>query len=237
MTTTRVADLVGINVGCGPSPTDGYFNYDNSYSVRLARLPLALRILALAGFASERQLDLAAVARIKGIRWARAQRLPHLDNTVDVVYSSHMVEHLDRRGALEFLREVLRVLKPGGTVRLALPDLRLRVDSYLQDGNADRFVDRLYLAREHPRGLRQIMKGVIVGDRHHAWMYDARSAIQLLEDAGFQSTVSLVAGETTIPKPGLLDLLERQDDSIYVEGRAPAMTAHPTALNSRRANT
>jgi len=215
-------DVVGINIGCGPSPTVGYFNYDNSYSVRFAATPLVLPILARAGLASGQQLELAAVARLKGVRWAPARRLPHLDKTVDVVYSSHMVEHLDRREALDFLGEARRVLKPGAVVRLVLPDLRMRVDSYLQDGDADHFVSRLYLTRERPRGLLSRLKWMIVGDRQHAWMYDAKSAIRLLEEAGFRSLVGLQPGETTIPNPGLLDLCERQEDSIYIEGRAPA---------------
>lgn len=214
--------VVGINVGCGPSPTIGYFNYDNSYSVRLASIPLLLTILARTGFASRQQLDLAASARLKGVRWADAQRLPHSDKTVDVVYSSHMVEHLDHGEALAFLSEALRVLKPGGMLRLVLPDLRMRVDSYLKDGDADHFVSRLYLTQAHPRGFPSRLKWMIVGDRQHAWMYDADSAKQLLEEAGFRSPVSLGPGETTIPNPGLLDLRERQEDSIYIEGRAPA---------------
>jgi SAM-dependent methyltransferase len=180
-----------------------------------------LQTLARVGFASERQLKLAAVARMRDIRWAPAQRLPHLDNTVDVVYSSHMVEHLDRRQAIEFLKEALRVLKPGGIVRLALPDLKIRIDRYLQNRDANEFIDLLYLAREQPRGVRERLRWMIVGDRQHAWMYDAKSAIRLLESAGLRDAVSLAPGETTISRPGLLDLREREEDSIYVEGRAP----------------
>jgi predicted SAM-dependent methyltransferase len=141
---------------------------------------------------------------------------------VDVVYSSHMVEHFDHRDALDFLKEVMRVLKPGGVVRLALPDLRIRVDSYLRDGDADEFVNRLYLARDQPRGLRERLRWMVVGDRRHAWMYDAKSAMRLLEEAGFATPINLEPGKTTIPNPGLLDLREREDDSIYIEGRAPA---------------
>lgn len=214
-------DVIGINVGCGSSPTGGYFNYDNSYSVRLAGTPFVLQILKLAGLASERQLNLAAVSRAKGVRWGRARRLPHRDKTVDVVYSSHMVEHLDHHEALEFLTEAMRVLRPGGMIRLVLPDLRMRVDSYLQDGDADLLVSRLYLTSDHPRGLPGRLKWIIVGDRQHAWMYDAKSATRLLEEAGFHNVVSLAAGQTTIPSPGLLDLREREEDSIYIEGSTP----------------
>lgn len=183
--------VVRINVGCGTSPTDGYFNYDNSYSVRFAGVPFVVQALSRVGFASAQQLDFAAVARAKHIRWARAKQLAHADKTVDVVYSSHMVEHLDRREALQFLNEALRVLRPGGIIRLALPDLRIRVDDYLKNGDADQFIDRLYLTREHPRGILRRLKWMIVGDRHHAWMYDAKSAVDLLAEAGFLNRSAL----------------------------------------------
>jgi SAM-dependent methyltransferase len=213
--------LIGINVGCGATPTPGYFNYDNSYAVRFASVPMLLQTLAWAGLASKQQLNFAAVSRDKNIRWAPARRLPQLDKTADVVYSSHMVEHLDHREALEFLQEAIRVLKPGGIVRLALPDLRIRISSYLEDGDADHFVDSLLLAGEHPKSFMGRLRRILVGERHHAWMYDASSAMRLLEVAGFQNPVSLGPGETTIENPGSLDLRERQADSLYVEGRAP----------------
>ena len=43
--------------------------------------------------------------------------------TVDIVYASHLFEHLTHRAATLFLTESYRTLKPEGVVRIAVPDL------------------------------------------------------------------------------------------------------------------
>ena len=54
-----------------------------------------------------------------------------------------MIEHLDRREAVSFLPECLRVLKPGGVLRLAAADLRWSILEYMEKGRADEFVAQL----------------------------------------------------------------------------------------------
>lgn len=51
------------------------------------------------------------------------QPLPYVDNSVDFAFSEHFLEHLTRKQGLAFLKEVRRVLKPGGVFRLVMPDL------------------------------------------------------------------------------------------------------------------
>lgn len=59
-------------------------------------------------------------------------RLPFADGSVDAVYASHLLEHLDGDEGVRFLRECLRVLTPGGVMRLVVPDLEALCRSYLQ---------------------------------------------------------------------------------------------------------
>lgn len=49
--------------------------------------------------------------------------IPLPDASCDVVYHSNLLEHLQQADALPFLRENYRVLKPGGILRIAVPDL------------------------------------------------------------------------------------------------------------------
>src|SRR5437762_12486254 len=51
------------------------------------------------------------------------QPLPFEDESFDVVYHSHLIEHLRREDVIRFLRECCRVLRPGGILRVAIPDL------------------------------------------------------------------------------------------------------------------
>jgi predicted SAM-dependent methyltransferase len=52
---------------------------------------------------------------------------PFDDNVFDYVACEHMIEHVDHPGALVMLRESFRVLKPGGRIRLATPNLKTLV--------------------------------------------------------------------------------------------------------------
>ena len=56
---------------------------------------------------------------------------PFESESVDYIVSSHMLEHLDWNEGLNFLRECYRVMKPGAVMRIAVPDLALMVEKYL----------------------------------------------------------------------------------------------------------
>ncbi|HVU38615.1 MAG TPA: methyltransferase domain-containing protein [Opitutales bacterium] len=58
--------------------------------------------------------------------------IPLPDNSCDAVYHSHILEHMRRDEALPFLRECRRVLKPGGVIRIATPDLERIGRLYLE---------------------------------------------------------------------------------------------------------
>ena len=57
--------------------------------------------------------------------------LPYDENTFELVYSSHFIEHIPRKEILNFLLECRRVLKPGGLIRLVLPDFEKIVREYI----------------------------------------------------------------------------------------------------------
>jgi SAM-dependent methyltransferase len=57
--------------------------------------------------------------------------LPFPDHTFDVVYHSHLLEHLPKARAMPFCRECYRVLKNGGIIRVVVPDLERIAKLYL----------------------------------------------------------------------------------------------------------
>ncbi|HEX3959161.1 MAG TPA: methyltransferase domain-containing protein [Trebonia sp.] len=214
---------VKVNVGCGATPTPGWLNFDNSLSVRVARWPLVTSALARLPVADPSSAGLAAMAQGGQVRFANAAaRIPCTSGSVAVVYSSHMIEHLDRKEARAFLAEVRRVLQPGGMVRLAAPDLSRLVQDYVTTGDADGFVAGTHMGLDRPSGVRAWLRWVLVGPRHHLWMYDGNSLSQLLREAGFRDVIVRPAGATGIPDPGQLDLMERAGESVYVEAVRPA---------------
>jgi predicted SAM-dependent methyltransferase len=58
--------------------------------------------------------------------------LPFEDNSFDAVYNSHVLEHFSKRDAAKFIAEIYRVLKPGGILRVVVPNLERFVTGYLK---------------------------------------------------------------------------------------------------------
>ena len=81
------------HIGCGPNYLSGFVNIDGNFRRR-----------------ADYTMDVRA-------------GLPFPDNSLDFIYSCHMLEHLHVDEALKLLNECRRVLKPSGYVRLTLPDL------------------------------------------------------------------------------------------------------------------
>jgi len=57
--------------------------------------------------------------------------IPFPDGYFDVVYHSHLFEHIPKHKALSFLQECRRILIPGGSIRMAVPDLEAITKLYL----------------------------------------------------------------------------------------------------------
>lgn len=57
--------------------------------------------------------------------------IPYPEGSFNAVYHSHMLEHFPRAMVLPFLRECLRVLRPGGTLRVVVPDLESILRQYI----------------------------------------------------------------------------------------------------------
>lgn len=107
--------------------------------------------------------------------------LPFKSCSFDLVYSSHFLEHVPREYVSSFLQECKRVLRPGGVIRLVLPDADEMFRTYLhlrEQGLHDKadfvileIIDQC--VRSKPGGLladfyRQILASY--GPGHSEWM-------------------------------------------------------------------
>ena len=58
------------------------------------------------------------------------RRLPFAGEGVDYIFSEHVIEHFEYSGGMKLLRECFRVLRPGGKIRIATPDLNFLIQLY-----------------------------------------------------------------------------------------------------------
>lgn len=97
---------VKLHFGCGPRILSGWVNIDGW------RFP---------------GIDFATDLR---------QPLPFADATCRLIFTEHVFEHIDADYRLPVLRELLRVLQPGGTLRIVVPDCEQFVHAYITHDNA-----------------------------------------------------------------------------------------------------
>ena len=153
---------IRVNAGCGSSPTPGWVNFDNSFSIRATHWPLVVPALVRLRLLGGPSADLARAADAKNIQFANATaRIPCASNSVSAVYSSHMIEHLDRGEAAEILREAGAVVVPpeddaalAGAIReLAADPERRAVMGQAGRRHVENSYDRRALAREYRKVL------------------------------------------------------------------------------------
>ncbi|WP_374659987.1 methyltransferase domain-containing protein [Inhella sp.] len=101
------------------------------------------------------------------------------DGTAELIYCSHAFEYFDRQEAPRVLAEWHRVLKPGGLLRLAVPDFEALIEIYRETGAIERVLGPLYGRMEiaTPGGPRCL---------YHRTCYDEKSLAALLLAHGFQ---------------------------------------------------
>jgi len=117
-----------LNLGCGTKTSPMVTNIDRSIHARLRRTPVGRRLAPLVLKGERRRLflgmdDVLVHDLKKGI--------PASEGSVDAVYHSHVLEHLDRGAVPGFLAEIRRVLRPGGVHRIVVPDLEWYAREYL----------------------------------------------------------------------------------------------------------
>jgi predicted SAM-dependent methyltransferase len=106
-------------------------------------------------------------------------QLPFEDNSVDLIYSSHTIEYFNKEEVKILLNEWKRVLKPEGTIRLAVPDFLKLTWVYQETKDLNKILGPLF--GKMPMGEETI---------YHKTVYDFNSLKDLLEELGFSKVKS-----------------------------------------------
>lgn len=136
-------------IGCGPNYLEGFINIDGNFQRRTDYI-----------------LDVRA-------------GLPFPNESIDFLYSCHMLEHLHVTEAIQLLRECKRVLSPGGYLRLTLPDFN-HIAAILA-GEATSEFPRRFNSR-HGQAINHLFC-----DGQHKYAFSRELIEEIAKEVGFSS--------------------------------------------------
>jgi predicted SAM-dependent methyltransferase len=148
------------------------------------------------------------------VRLDLKEPLPFPDNSATVIYSEHFFEHLSLEEGTRFLEESMRVLVPGGVIRIGVPDAERSLRQYVS-GDRERWQE--IRKRYHPEWCNTPMHSVNYFFRQageHKYAYDFETLSSVLEDCGFVN----IRRQDWDPT---LDLESRRDGTLYVDAAKP----------------
>lgn len=116
------------------------------------------------------EVELPGFTPIDRERGSEAYPLAFGDGTVDEIYASHILEHFPAGNTQNVLNEWVRVLKPGGRLRVAVPDFAFIAKAYLSGADL-------------PIGA-FVMGGQINSNDYHQALFDEAGLRWQLEKAG-----------------------------------------------------
>lgn len=175
---------IKLNVGCGTDYKKGWINIDNNSDDNIEKLDL---------------------------NWDLRNPLPFDDNSIDFIFNEHFFEHLTVEEAQPIMKDFERVLKPGGAMRIAMPDLEGVVNNYLHVPlDEDPVIKEFKLDFVKTRAE---WMNISFREWGHKWLYDWEELERRLKDAGFTQMERCKLRKSKYPE---LCNLEIRDGSLLI---------------------
>ncbi len=109
---------------------------------------------------------------------ATIDNLPFIpDESVDLIYNCHVLEHFKRSNVVQILKEWRRILKPGGILRTSVPDFSKLCLVYQKFGNLEQIIGPLFGRQDYLYNI-------------HYNTFDFRTLEKVLQAAGFTNVRS-----------------------------------------------
>lgn len=153
-------------------------------------------------------IDLNDFARQRGYIFKQidiTKGSPYNDNSVDIIISSHFLEHITREEGLVFLKECYRTLKPNSIIRLTVPDTELLTKKYI-DGTIEEYRHVNLGVEKSTDNVLSLFELLLTG---HKTIYDYDSISKLLSNAGFINVQRMKFGKSNSKE------IEKQTIDMY----------------------
>lgn len=200
-------DSVRLNLGCGLAVAPGWLNIDGSLNALVASMPSVMHLLVYRLTGARQYYSEQEYCRLLKehtfMHHDLSTGIPLKDKVADYIFSSHFLEHLFRKDAYHLLRECHRVLKPGGVLRISIPDLEYAVSLY-SSGQKERMLQNYFFVDDDDSYYAR-----------HKYMYDYEMLESQLIKIGFSEITKCQYRQGRVPNIEILD--NRPEESLFVE--------------------
>lgn len=179
----RIKKLEYLDIGCGANMNEGFVNLDYSWNPKI------------------------------DVCWNLTKNgLPFPDNRFKGVFSEHCFEHIPFEDFKINMKEIYRVLKPGATLRLIMPDGEIYLDIYHKRKNGEN------IKMPYEDGYISTMHRIngIFRNHGHQFIYDYNTVELILKDSGFEQIKKEQFNQGQ-NKQLLRDSAHRKIESLYIE--------------------
>jgi predicted SAM-dependent methyltransferase len=142
------------------------------------------------------------------VPWDLEQPLPFEPGCVDAIFHEHLLEHLTYQQGVDLHRHCLQLLKPGGVLRIGVPDGGAALQSYVMAPPGE--------LGQWPTAMARVAS--LTYDSGHQSIYDAETLELSCMAAGFERAAACEFGEGEL-QPNA-DSPERRGYTLYVEAIA-----------------
>ena len=165
-----------INIGCGYTVGESWKNYDVTLTAIIEKIPILTKIIKI----NQKKFP-------KKVIYGNIVKKPLcVINQADNIFCSHTLEHMTYEEMKIALTNIFSMLKPDGCFRLIVPSLETRIEKYLTDKDANKFIEHIGMGEKNTKkNILDKIRGIF-GNSKHLWMYDYRSMTKELELTGFK---------------------------------------------------
>jgi len=201
---------MNVQYGCGLCCPPGWVNYDASPTLRLQKIPFLGRWITHGRVHFPKEVKYGDI--VKG--------LPVKKDSCDMVYCSHVLEHLSLNDLRTALKNTYQILNDGGVFRLVLPDFEFCIREYVDDksdGSLLKFFRDTDLGLTHrSRGVLAAMLSNFANSRHF-WMWDYKGLARELNDVGFKKVRRAYYGDSELQEFVAVETKDRWFNQLGIE--------------------
>jgi predicted SAM-dependent methyltransferase len=218
---------IKLNLGCGSVRPASWINTDSSINANIQKIPIVGKRISKIFNPIEYQGTNVVYMNLN-------KPWKYDTNSVDIVYASHLFEHLTIKSSNLFLSEAYRTLKPGGIIRVVVPDLYQICKKYIDEYESTKAITdttkyvmwAINMHREGQYGNIGLLKRIVLewqGYPHqHKFMYDKNSLQLKFEEFNFvDCTIQVYGVSQSISEIKEVEGTKESYLSVYLEAKKP----------------